>query len=648
MRPETDYGKNSPAMPLRKRGFLQRLARDARGNALAITAACMIPIAAAIGGGVDMSRAYLAKARLNQACDAASLAGRRAMTNEDVATAEPEALKFFNFNFPQGTMQTAAFVPKVTHPDTGVIRVEAATTVPTSVMKIFGFKEIPISVECDATQNFNNIDIVLVLDVTGSMGDPIDGVDKINSLKTAVMALYDELSTAQTQLNSQGLRIRYGIVPYSASVNVGYLVRAKNASYIATSHPYQSRVANWGTETYIDHYDTTSSPSSATVGPVTTTKTNKRNACIALNGTAVTGPTSTVSGNTTTTTTVTKTVVATHSTSSGNSNGTCTIKTTTKTDTVVSTTTPVYATRPLFLNWTYGPTTSYDTTLAQYVTGASVTTQTGSNGANVSSSWNGCIEERETVPTITATSATGTSDIPSGAWDLNIDMIPTGDQKTKWAPQWNKIIYPPKLPNPSTNNSSSNPTSYCPVEAKRLAVMTRNQLDTYVNTLSPVGNTYHDIGMIWGARFISSNGIFGDDNPTSYLKPGASGTAQPVSKYIVFMTDGTLEPDSSIYATYGVETLDQRIKGGTYNTAVTGGNGSDLEKRHSKRFLMACNAAKSGGATIYTVAFGLSSPAALTSCASSADQALYSANGTDLKDKFKMIGKQIGALRLAK
>ena len=35
---------------------------------------------------------------------------------------------------------------------------------------------------------------------------------------------------------------------------------------------------------------------------------------------------------------------------------------------------------------------------------------------------------------------------------------------------------------------------------------TRANLQTYVNALSASGNTYHDIGMLWGARFISPRG----------------------------------------------------------------------------------------------------------------------------------------------
>lgn len=59
--------------------FLTRLRHDTAGNTIAIVAAGIIPLAGMIGGAVDMSRLYLTKTRLQQACDAGALAGRKAM-----------------------------------------------------------------------------------------------------------------------------------------------------------------------------------------------------------------------------------------------------------------------------------------------------------------------------------------------------------------------------------------------------------------------------------------------------------------------------------------------------------------------------------------------------------------------------------------
>src|SRR5690349_13119292 len=86
-------------------GFLTRLARVTRGNTLAIVGAALVPLAAMLGSGVDMSRAYMAKTRLQNACDAAALAGRRIMQNDTLTTAvQDEARRYFRFNFPQRTV----------------------------------------------------------------------------------------------------------------------------------------------------------------------------------------------------------------------------------------------------------------------------------------------------------------------------------------------------------------------------------------------------------------------------------------------------------------------------------------------------------------------------------------------------------------
>ena len=245
--------RRSPARA--PRGFLGRLARDARGNTLAIVGAALVPLAGMIGSGVDMSRAYMAKTRLQSACDAGALAGRRIMQNDTLdTTVTNEVIRFFNFNFPQRLYSTAAFTPVVSHPASGTVRVTASTTIPTSIMKIFGYTSLPLSVTCDASLNFVNTDIMLVLDNTGSMANDVNdnptanpALSKIQALRDAVMAMYDTLAPTQTQLEANGMRLRYGIVPYSSSVNVGALIRSVNPAYLVDSYGYQSRVATFNT-----------------------------------------------------------------------------------------------------------------------------------------------------------------------------------------------------------------------------------------------------------------------------------------------------------------------------------------------------------------------------------------------------------------
>ena len=65
-----------------------------------------------------------------------------------------------------------------------------------------------------------------------------------------MLALYDQLKPIQDQLQSQGLRLRYGVVPYSSSVNVGKLLYAADPTWIVDGFNYQSRVANYTTPQY--------------------------------------------------------------------------------------------------------------------------------------------------------------------------------------------------------------------------------------------------------------------------------------------------------------------------------------------------------------------------------------------------------------
>src|SRR5690606_1076832 len=119
-----------------KGGFLRRLRADTAGNTLAIVGAALIPITAMIGSGLDVSRAYMAKSRMQSACDASSLAARRGLRNDTLTQAVIDTgEQFFNFNFAPGMYNTETFEPEVTRPGVGLVRVEASTRIPTTVMK---------------------------------------------------------------------------------------------------------------------------------------------------------------------------------------------------------------------------------------------------------------------------------------------------------------------------------------------------------------------------------------------------------------------------------------------------------------------------------------------------------------------------------
>jgi Flp pilus assembly protein TadG len=495
---------------------MRRLGVDRRGNTMVIMCAALIPLLGLIGSGVDIARAYTAQARLQQACDAAALAGRRQMTTDAITTSvSAEATKFLNFNFPQTMFDTAAFTPQISRPRPGTVSIRAVTTIPTVIMKIFGFETLPVRAVCDASQEFMNIDVVLVLDTTGSMNESMsDGNTKIQALRDSVMAFYDQLKPVQDNLKANGYRLRYAVVPYSSTVNVGRLLYSSSASNIRLSAPYERIYGLYCSDsrcTDIDAY------------------------------------------------------------------------------------------------WNM-QTISHDSDW-------------------IKNSWSGCIEERATI---SAAGTEPTASEQSQMLDLDIDTpANASDPRTQWLPADGD----PRLG-----------TAACPTEAVRLKEWSRDDLNNYVNGLTPVGGTYHDIGMVWGGRFISDAGVF-SDSPLAY-------NGMRTNKYVVFLTDGEMDTGPLSYSAWGVELMQRRVAGGTQgNPAYRLYNiNADLEptdtSKHIGRFNVLCQKVRAK-ASVWTIKVS-DNPmdATLRDCAHPNQWATVSKKA-DLLNQFSLIAQQITELRLA-
>src|SRR5690606_32516288 len=115
-------------------------------------------LAGLVGGGVDMARAYQAERRLQAACDAGVLAGRRAVTgNEFGDAAEAQAEQYFDANFDPAEQQTTGTSFTATSPDSGnTVEGVASATLGTIIMGVFGFESMDLSVTCSASMGVGN------------------------------------------------------------------------------------------------------------------------------------------------------------------------------------------------------------------------------------------------------------------------------------------------------------------------------------------------------------------------------------------------------------------------------------------------------------------------------------------------------------
>ena len=180
-----------------------------RGAAAVVFALAFIPLALAGGTAVDMGRAYVAKNRLGYALDAAGLAVGAATTTDE-AELETIMLAFFEANYP--TSEFGVTTTPVMTIDDGVVHLSATSTINTTLMSIVGIEEMSVDVETTIIKETKGLEVVLVLDNTGSMG-----TTKMNSLKDASHTFLDVLFGDETENDL----LLVGVVPFAATVNVG-------------------------------------------------------------------------------------------------------------------------------------------------------------------------------------------------------------------------------------------------------------------------------------------------------------------------------------------------------------------------------------------------------------------------------------------
>jgi len=653
-----------------RKPVLRSLLRDRTANVIAISAAAMVPLMAMVGGGIDASRYYMASARMQAACDAGALAARRAMLDD---TFEPEhrdvGLNFFDQNFNDGMFGIEARTRDFVSDGDGVVTGTASGTLPTTIMAAFGYDEFNLAVNCSAEINISNTDIMFVLDVTGSMACRPDGsgcssgVDsKIVALRGAVMGFYDTVEAA----TSDTAQVRYGFVPYSQQVNVGFAIPTQ---YMASRHTYQSRVARFkekftfvpgngvepGDRMVISDQNEWLPRDTSNFGSTNDDhyRFNNRNnrpnrqddddfdRCNAMNG-----RTHTVGSEEWEILSDTYVLQVWSGGSSDNRAG-CQGRVRKTRIATAADVIPDQNIRSVeFRDYVYCPVDTDDDTPCDVVNPADspagwetvdlstlyddnrIAMPTGTNGAMQTHVWDGCIEEAQTVVTNTY------NPVPAGAFDLDINLVPDSEAK-RWKPALINAVWKREDPGNVTRwlfqtANEPRPGYTCPREARRLDEITRADLNTYVNSLFATGQTYHDIGMLWGARFVSPRGIYAADNESA-----PNGDA--IGRHIVFMTDGAQVNSVENYSTHGIEWWDRRITGD--------GNGGQEFNRRAERLQAICRAARQENITVWVVAFGTTLTQNLIDCASPG-RAYSAADNAALNSAFQEIAQKIAALRL--
>ena len=692
------------------RGFLSALARDVRANTIAIMTMALIPLAGLVGGGLDISRMYIVKTRLQHACDAGALAGRKAMgggvwaqTVNGVANyPQTSAEKFFDANY-NSSAYGANGVTRAFSESAGKVSGNASAVLPMTLMQVFGRTTETLTVNCDAEMRLPNTDVMFVLDTTGSMDSKAVNTDtqtKIQALRSAVKCFYEIVARLDTDENcttgtpsggvGSDVQVRFGFVPFSTNANVGRLL---STDWIADKWKYQSREVvvqyglwnRWDADTALSSNGTTAWSGWSNTG---VSEFNNNNGKCSGTSVAVPGDTFVpTSGQPYFPDAQTETASEWRArgpviqTSYQRKDGTSTDKycrqqVHTRVTYRRSWFTRVAEGTPdalAFPSWSYKLAelniaslkngTAFNASATIPLGNFSTSSPVGTVAPNKSFTWNGCVEERKTVRQASY------DPIPADAYDLDIDMVPTADPDTKWGPMLQDVLQPRKTDYYSNSGPYTTDTltsfyqgnytgeSYtCPVAAKKLQAWNdASTFDAYVDSLLAGGNTYHDIGLLWGARLLSPSGLFRSEN--EYTSKGGE-----IQRHLIFMTDGDACTTAMNYTAYGVAWFDRRqtdpgvepatsANASSMSCSADAGGPSTLTSQVEVRTQALCQAVqKKKNTTLWVIWFGAQNTKIENMMRNCATPGRYFAarNQVDLQKTFASIASEISQLRLTK
>ena len=201
------------------RSFLTRFSHCRRGNVAMMFALALplLPMTSLVG--VDVHRISTVRANLQDALDAAALAAARSphMDQANITTVGMAALRANLQAYPQISLREDLTTFRLT--EEGAVIADSRVDVDTLVANIFLppygqllEDQVQVGVESEVLRSSTNLEVALVLDITGSMAG-----SRIATLRDSATELVElVVQTQQTPYYSKA-----AIIPYSMGVNLG-------------------------------------------------------------------------------------------------------------------------------------------------------------------------------------------------------------------------------------------------------------------------------------------------------------------------------------------------------------------------------------------------------------------------------------------
>jgi Flp pilus assembly protein TadG len=613
--------------------------RAKRGNVAMMFALTLVPMTIAAGAGLDMARAMMVKANMEDALDAAALAVGAQSTKPTscAATATDSACvalqqlaqKYFTANYKADSTYGSPGSVSMTIANESVV-LTVTDSLPTTLLSAVGFSTVPVTASNTVVWGQTKLWVSLVLDNTGSMCEPdsnpcpgdTNSNIKINALKTATHQL---LSTLQG-VSAQPGDVQVSIVPFAKDVKMGTsYVNDSSISWTdwesqpptsidavpgSSSGPGSSCPLNTGCVASPGSTTSTSTvPSSGMICPNYVSSSSVGlaghyyNGC--FNSTATQTKTTTATASTPITTKQTCTQVGSGTVSCVNKSGYP--KTGSTTNNSSSTTTNGYT-------GDSGPTTTNS---------SSSTTSDGSSSCSGSGNSRTCTWTRTITETDVATTVTATGTNFTHSWVANSHSFWTGcvmDRGSSTAPGTSAGNDETDT-GPSTGDSTTlfpaENSQSCPGAVVTALTYDWNNLSTQVDAMVAGGGTNQTVGLAHGMQTLTQGAPYSP--PT--LPPNTT-------RYIILLSDG-------------LNTMDRWY-----------GNGSAQSTSVDTRMAAACVNAKAQGIVIYTIFVDLNgtqgNSSVLQNCASDSSKYFDLTTSGAIITTFNSIAQQIASLHLSR
>ena len=200
--------------------------RNPKGQVLVLIAVMMVVLLGIVALAVDFGRAYGVRAKLNAAVDVAAISAGKVVSQGSGAVST-QATNVFNANYPSGLLGATVTDP-VTNAQQNAdgswtITVSATASLPTGFAGVLGWRNIPVN--ASATSNVRTLDMVLVLDSSGSIGPPTSPATTPDLLRTAANNFVQKFNTTSD---------RVGLVHYASGAVTDVAITATKGFNLTT------------------------------------------------------------------------------------------------------------------------------------------------------------------------------------------------------------------------------------------------------------------------------------------------------------------------------------------------------------------------------------------------------------------------------